>query len=69
MKIIPHDAKIQPRARIYIDKRDDNVFQSYEYMAWVTKGAELYRKEKGLPEHKAVGKDEEFTEFLKNVEL
>ena len=69
MKKVSPDEDLQPRAKIYMDKRNDNIFRSYEYIAWINKGVAAYKAANNLPKRASVGQDEELTEFLKSVPI
>ncbi|KXS45426.1 MAG: hypothetical protein AWU54_443 [Candidatus Frackibacter sp. T328-2] len=61
-KIIKEGEEIQPRARVYLDHIDSNVFNGVDYIGWIMKGSAHYKKKIG---HDYIIDQDDFTEFLK----
>lgn len=49
-----------------MQKRDDDIFRTYEYLGWISKGIKLYKVVNNLPERTNVDYDD-FTEFLRDI--
>lgn len=61
-KVIHSDENIQPRARIYLNHKGSNIFDSTEYICWITLGSAAYKEKYKTKE---VVDQDRFTEFLK----
>lgn len=67
--VIKDTNNIQERAKIYLSKKEDNDFIAYEYIGWIMVGAHNYRIDKGLGREAVITNHDDFTEYLKTVDL